>query len=304
MRIRSRPAWPFPFPAYCVIGVIGAAILAGCFGGDDDASTTGPGNPKDYTATRKIKPGLYVGDYSWIDTNRFAGTQSEFLLDADGAFEHVFIFQDDAIFDQKGSWAQKGGNLLFTDVLSSQSNGGVFEYFDPLEDDTNSVRDVTDSAFTRSEWTPLRQKPYWITYKLQADFPKLSEGLYYHHVLDTSIIVADTSDTTGAVDTVKIVDNLYRFEIGGGNSFRFSTTIDSLETYQLEAEYRQFGSFLITEKHRDRQKDTANAFGEWDPKDGTVIMKLKDVSDTAFVLQTPAYSPEPYGFLPYSKNGK
>ena len=295
MRIRL-PVAPFACSILC------ALFIAGCFGGDDDRSTTGPEIPKD--STKKIVPGLYLGDYSWIDTSRYAGMQSEFLMDADGTFKHLFIYRDEAIFDHSGRWAQSGGNFIFTDILFSESDGGVFYEFNPMEDDTNSVRDVTDSSFTRSEWTPLRQKPYWITYKRIPDFTKLSEGAYYHHVLDTFTIVADTSDTTGAVDTVKVVDNLYRFEIGAGDSLLFSTTVDSLETYQMGAIYHQFGSFLITEKHRDREKDTTGAFTEWQPKDGTIFVKLKDVSDTAFVLQTPAFSPEPNGFLPYTKNGK
>lgn len=282
---------------------LGALSIAGCFGGSDDASTMGPEKPGDSTATRKITPGLYVGDYSWIDTTRFTGMQAEFLMDADGSFKHLFIYQDEAIFDHSGRWAQSGGDFIFTDIVVSESDFGVFDIPEPMEDDTNSVRDVTDSTFTRSEWTPLRQKPYWITYKRKTDFPKLSEGAYYHHVLDTFTIAADTADTA-AVDTIRVVDNLYRFEIGAGDSFFFSMTVDSSETYQLDAKYRQFGSFLVTEDHRDRAKDTTDAFGEWEPVGGTIFMKLKDVSDTAFVLQTPAFSPEPYGFLPYSKNGK
>lgn len=284
-----------------VLCALGALFIAGCFGGSDDASTTGPEKPEDSAATRKIVPGLYVGDYDWIDSNQF-NLQSEFLMDADGAFEHLFIYDDEAAYDHKGNWAQSGGDFLFSNIRFSESDGGVFGQTFEMEDDTNSVRDVTDSGFTRMEWTPLRQKPYWITYKRMA-YPKLAEGDYYHHVLDTFIIVADTSDTTGAVDTVKVVDNLYRFEIGG-DSLLFSTTVDTLETYQVDATYRQLGSFLITEHHRIRGKDSTNAFEAWDPRDGTIIVRLKGISDTSFTLWTPAYSPEPFGFLPYSKNGK
>lgn len=285
-----------------------ALFLAGCiFGGSDDTSTLGPENTEGTTEIRKITPGLYVGDYSGVDSNRFSGAQSEFLMDADGTFEHLFIYRDEAIFDRFGRWTQKGGSFIFTDIIFSESDRGVFDYPEPLEDDTNSVRGVTDSAFTRYEWTALRPKTYWITYKKAAEFPKVSEGSYYHHVIDTFTIVADTSDTSGtpgAVDTVKIVDKLYRFEIGGGDTLHFSMTVDSAERYQMDARYRQFGSFLVTDNHRDREKDSTGAFTEWQPKDGTIFMKLKDVSDTAFVLQTPAFSPEPNGFLPYSKNGK
>jgi hypothetical protein len=256
------------------------------------------------TAARKITPGLYIGDYGRIDANRFTGMEAEFLMDADGSFKHLFIYQDEALFDHSGRWAQSGGDFIFTGLTVSESHQGVFDVFNPMEDDTNSVRDVTDSGFTRNEWTPLRQKPYWMAYKRKTDFPKLSQGAYYHHVLDTSIIVADTSDTTGAVDTLKVVDKLYRFEFGGGDTLRFSMTVDSLETYQLEAQYHQFGSFLVTENHRDRERDTANVFSNWQPKEGTIFMKLKEASETAILLQTPAFSPEPYGFLPYSKNGK
>lgn len=300
-----RPLGPrFCFALYALSGLC-SVFLAGCiFGGSDDTSTIGPESPGETVATRKIVPGLYVGDYGLIDSNLFAGLHSEFLMGADGAFEHVFIYEDDALVDQTGKWAQQGGDFIFTGIQASESNQGVFGFSDAIEDDTNSVRDVTDSTFTRREWTPLRQKPYWIAYKRKTAVPKLSEGPYYHHVLDTFTVVADTSDTTGAVDTVKITDKLYRFEIGAEDSFLFSMTVDSLEVYQVDADYRQFGSFLITENHRDREADSANVLGEWDPKTGTIFMKLMDVTDTAFVLQTPAFSPEPYGFLPYSKNGK
>lgn len=281
-----------------------ALLLAGCFGGEDDASTMGPENPGNPASTRKITPGFYVGDYSRIDSERFAGMESEFLMDADGSFEHLFIYQDDAIFDHSGKWAQSGGDFIFTETLVSESNQGVFDGYAPLEDDTNSVRNVTDSGFTRNEWTPLRQKPYWMAYKRKTDFPKLSQGIYYHHVIDTFTIVADTSDTTGAVDTLKVVDKLYRFEFAGGDTLRFSMTVDSLETYQLEAEYRRFGSFLVTENHRDRGRDTANVFTEWQSKTGTVFMKLKEATETTILLQTPAFSPEPNGFILYSKNGR
>lgn len=295
----------FRLPAAPLAGyALAALLLAGCFGGEDDASTTGPENPDNSTATRKITPGLYAGDYSRIDAERYAGMESEFLMAADGSFKHLFIYGDEAIFDHSGRWAQSGGDFFFTGITVSESSRGVFDVASPLEDDTNSVRDVTDSGFTRNEWTPLRQKPYWIGYRRKTDFPKLSQGIYYHHVLDTFTIVADTSDTTGAVDTLKVVDNLYRFEFGGGDTLRFSVTVDSLEIYQLEAEYRQFGSFLVTENHRDRERDTANVFQEWQAKTGTIFMKLKEASETDILLQTPAFSPEPNGFLPYSKNGK
>jgi hypothetical protein len=287
-----------PFACYAIC----ALSIAGCFGGDNDSSTTGPETPMD--TTRKIAPGLYVSDYSWIDTIRFAGMESEFLMDADGTFKHLFVYDDEAIFYHSGRWAQSGGNFLFTGILVSQTVHGIFDEFVPMEDDTNSVRDVTDSTFTRREWTPLRQKPYWITYKRKTDFPKVSEGAYYHHVYDTIPIVRDTSDTTGAVDTFKVVDNLYHFEIGGGDSLEFSTTVDSLEIYQLGAKYGHFGSFLFTEEHRYREADSTHAFGEWETGEGIIFLKLKEVTDTAFVLQTPLFSPEPDGFLPYSKNGK
>jgi hypothetical protein len=300
MRIRQLVG-PFAPSALYLLLAIGALFLAGClFGGSDDSSTT-PVIPKDSTATRKIVPGLYVGDYDWIDSNRY-NLQSELLMDAGGTFEHLFIYDDEAAYDHRGSWAQSGGDFFFSNIRFRESDGGVFDQTYDMEDDTNSVRDVTDSTFIRKEWTPLRQKPYWITYKKKA-FPKLAEGDYYHHVLDTFTIVADTSDTTGAVDTIKVVDNLYRFEIDR-DSLLFSTTVDTLETYQVDATYRQLGSFLITEHHRIRGKDSTNAFEEWEPRDGIIIVRLKGISDTAFTLWTPPYSPEPNGYLPYSKNGK
>ena len=154
------------------------------------------------------------------------------------------------------------------------------------------------------EWTPLRQKPYWITYKGRKAFPKLAEGDYYRHVLDTFTVAADTSDTTGAVDTVTVVDNLYRFEIAEGIrccSRRRSTPWRPTRWPPPTASSDPFWSPSIT---ASAKRIPPTSFGAWEPKDGTIIVRLKDVSDTSLTLWTPAYSPEPNGFLPYGKNGK
>ena len=107
MKIRL-PAIPlagylFPLAAYALC----ALLLAACFGGEDDGSTVAPEGPGTSTSARKITPGLYLGDYSRIDTNRFAGMESEFLMDADGSFTHLFIYRDEALFVHNGRWGAK-----------------------------------------------------------------------------------------------------------------------------------------------------------------------------------------------------
>jgi hypothetical protein len=273
-----------------VFSALLASYLTGCFGGDEDSSTSPiKKTPRDTSTTRFIVPGQYVGDYNWIDSNRFS-LESEFKLDSSGVFRHLFVFDNEATYDHSGNWVQKAGAFYFSNIHFSAVDGGLFDGSSPMEDDTNAVRDITDSTFTRLEWTPLRQKPYWITYKKKT-YPQIKEGTYR------------LSKTHG--EDSNAVKYTYRIELAK-NVYLYSITEDTLESFQVDAKYKQVGSFLLMEEHRIRELDSTNTRlqDEWFPVSGTIYLRLQALTDTAFSMWTPPYSPESLGFDPYSKNVK
>ncbi|MDB5102668.1 MAG: hypothetical protein JWP91_357 [Fibrobacteres bacterium] len=253
-----------------------ALVAAGCFFGGQDESSTEPvkGNPKSTDTlpkARLIVPGMYVGDYAWIDSNKH-GLESEFILDTNGTFSLFWISANEAVYDQHGRWVQRDSSFFFSGTTDTWVSSGVFSGFKDMENDTNSVRNVTDSTFTRREWTPLRQKPYWITYKRKT-VPKLREGDY----LLEKIYGEDSTKVT------------YKFEIklDEGN-FLLSVTQDTLMTFQADAKYYQIGSFLATDQNRQREADSAKLMPEtWNPYEGILLKRLQTINDTAFTLWNP-----------------
>jgi hypothetical protein len=248
-----------------------ALSLAGCFGGEDGGAGT-PVVPKDTTQTvRKVSPGLYVGDYKPYDTSNIL--ESEFSLGQDGAFRFFWIAENEPVADFKGSWFQKDSNLHFTGMTEAYVNRGFFGPGQPMEDDTNSVRDITDSSFWRKEWTPLRQKPYWVAYKKKA-FNRLKSGDYQY----LREIKVDSATNL----TVRIKIEL------DGTDFLYRYSEDSLESFQAKAVWFQQGSILGTEKNEGRSYDTTTKeLGAWEAIPGALLQRVSEVSDTGFKMWTP-----------------
>ncbi|MDQ3000699.1 MAG: hypothetical protein M3Y08_05505 [Fibrobacterota bacterium] len=265
---------------------ISALFAAGCFfGGEDDTSTAA-------SQSKTLSPGFYVGDYAWIDSNKH-GLESEFVLDTDGSYRLFWILHNDAVYDQWGSWLQRDSTVFLSLVEDAWLDGGVFDGFVPQEDDTNLISNITDTSFTRREWTPLRQKPYWITYH-KSTAPRLHEGAY--------LLEKSYGEDADKVD--------YKFGISlTQNVFLFRVTTDSIETFQADARFYQIGSFVATVDNRQRTVDdsTKTFKDDWRNVDGAVLKRLKTVSDTAFELWNAYLGPngewEPYRAAPKTPPG-
>ena len=277
-----------------LIVTICALFGVGCFfGGESDTSTTP--EKKDSIAvlpkTPSVSPGLYAGDYAWIDSNK-AEWESEFYLNSDGTFRLIGISANDALYDMRGKWAQHDSGLFFVKMNESWSRDGVFYDFTEVEDDTNSIRQVTDTSFIRREWTPLRQKPYWITYTKRS-FPKVKEGEYS--------FVQNYPNPTPE-DSLATIDVKFNIKLKGGD-FLFSVVEDTLESFQASAEWAQVGSFLSTEKNLQRYaEDSTHAFpSAWDTVGGIILKRLRTVSDTSFHMWNSPTAFNPGSWDPYHR---
>jgi hypothetical protein len=269
------------FLSFSAISLFSALFGAGCFfGGEDDSSLPIVEEPKTNDTlpkVRRIVPGLYTGDYSWIDSGR-TGLESEFLLDTNGAYRLFWISRNEAVYDQHGAWIQKDSLFFFSRTEEAWRDGGVFSYYSGMDDDTNTVRNVTDSGFVRREWTPLRQKPYWISYH-RLTYPKLREGVYTH-------TESFTSTTDSIVDTV-VYDLSIELKAG---KLVMTVNQDSQPYYQADAKYNQVGSFLVTDENRNRQADSTRIYSEWFALEGSIMQRVRTISDTGFTLWNPSPS--------------
>lgn len=256
-----------------ILIVLASLLAAGCFVGGDNETSTLPGKKTDTLPSfKKIQPGTYTGDYSWIDSNRH-GLESEFILDEKGAYRLFWIADSEAVYDQRGTWGQKDSNFHLFGITEAWVSSGVFSGFTKMEDDTNTVVNVTDDSFTRREYTPLRQKPYWITYKRKT-YPTLANGEY-------------RLTKTFGTDTDKVT-YVFKITLTTDKKFLFSVTEDTLESFQADAKFYQVGSFLATDDNRQREIDSTKTFKDnWMPVEGTILKRLQAVSDTAFNMWNP-----------------
>lgn len=272
-----------------ILAALSALVAAGCFfGGESDSPTSlTDGNPhaEQGAKIKSIRPGVYVGDYTWIDSNSH-GLESEFILDTGGTYRLFWISENEAVYDQHGNWVQRDSDFYFTGTVETWVSNGAFDGFEAIEDDTNAVLNVTDTSFQRREWTPLRQKPYWITYTRKT-FPMLSEGTYRFE------------KTYGSDSTA--VDYTFNIALSNGD-FLFTVIEDTVEYFQNSAKYHQIGSFLITEENQQREADSTNTLPEtWTPVAGSILQRVEAVDDTSFHLWTPASFLEDGSWESFSK---
>jgi hypothetical protein len=254
--------------------LLSALSVAGClFGGESDSPTTladdGPKQNDTLPKVKAIVPGLYAGSYSEYDSSAET-IESELLLNADGSYRMIYIFGNDAFYDQSGTWFQKDSSLYFLGAQASNVDQGFFPTPTRIENDTNAVVSVTDSSFRRLEYTPLRQKPYWISYKRKTA-PALKEGSYF-------------MEKTMAQDSVR-ADMRFVIDLLKGD-FHFSYYESGKVNFEMSAKYSLAGTFLITENFQYRQSDTTDTLGEWSPLDGYGLQRLQSVADTSFTIQS------------------
>jgi hypothetical protein len=259
--------------------------LAGCFGGADEeaGNPLDPGPAGQGSNTRSLSPGLYTADYSLLDTAR-QGWESEFTLDSSGGFRHFLIVQNEPVGDTRGRWIQRDSNLFFSQVTESymDQNTGFFPEGYSIEDDTNAVREITDTSFIRKEWTLLRQKPYWVAYRKKS-VGALEDGTYEY----ARDVVVPSSDTGAGADTADTVTVRIRLSFDS-EGFLYSYNEDTLETFQAKAQWYQFGSVLATEENSGRSYiDSLGAFDEWSSIPGALLQRIRMVSDTSFQLWSP-----------------
>ncbi len=256
-----------------------ALSLGGCFGGNDgDDDTAGPGGRSNLD---KLSPGLYLGDYSpYASVSQLDGDlESEFLINADGSYRFFWFFNNTPVVESRGSWFQRDSNLHFNGSTEAYLDGSIFYPGLPIEDDTNTVREVTATSFIRKEWTPLRQKPLWITYRKQDANP-LGDGSFRY---SEDFVVDSATTITYQVDI--------RLEDGGEYAESFLQKFkggDTLRAYLADAAWQQIGSVLIVENYTGRFFDTTtHAYStERDTLPGALLQRIKDVSDSGFKLWT------------------
>lgn len=254
--------------------------LAGCFGGADEeaGNPLKPGKGGEGSGSLLLSPGLYAADYSLLDSAR-QGWESEFTLDSSGGFRHILFVQNDPVGDTRGRWFQRDSSLYFSQVTESymDPNSGFFPAGYSIEDDTNAIREVTDTSFIRKEWTLLRQKPYWVTYRKKS-VGTLADGAYEY----ARDVVVPASDTGSDTVTVRV-----RLTFDGGG-FLYSYDEGGQEIFQARARWFQLGTVLGTEENSSRSYiDSLDAFGEWDSLPGALLQRIRMVSDTAFQLWSP-----------------
>jgi hypothetical protein len=260
--------------------LITALFTAGCFfGGESDSPTSitkeDPKTNDSLPAVKKIVPGLYAGEYDWIDTAQ-QGYTSQLLLNSDGSYRFIYARFDYAAYDEFGNWFQKDSAFYFsgnTDCVADNFDG-IFYAPNKAEDDTTAIANITDTSFLRREYTPLRQKPYWIPYK-RKNVPAIKDGNY-------AMVLAPVSDSMPY--EAKLVIDLAK------NEFTFSYHHDNALTDQFNSKYDQVGSFLITKEVRYRAVDSTNVLGDWGLWEGYEVQTLKSISDTSFSWITPLFS--------------
>ena len=265
--------------------LLSVLLFAGCFfGGENDSPTGVPGPatkpPDPPSPIRWIAAGAYAGDYSGIESNVYQ-LESEFVLDPGGDFDLLWIVGNETVIHQRGRWSQRDSSFFFESMTETwPADDSLFVFPDELENDTNAVRDVTDSSFVRLEWTPLRQKPYWIPYRKMA-IPVLKNGRY--------VLSKVYPDTSGGIESA------ISMEIGGG-AFSIGIASDTLETFQSTGNWRRVGSFLAMEEVVERTLDSVGKPTDWNPVPGYRLKRLSSVSDTAFSLWSPSSPRERVGY--------
>lgn len=267
-----------------------ALAATGCFfGGENDAATEYPLVARDPADTvprvepprvRFVTPGTYVGDYTWIDSNVYE-LESELVLEAKGTFHLGWIQKNENIITQNGEWSQRDSQFFFKSILETYvGSDSLFRFSDSLEDDTNLVRNLTDTSFLRLEWTPLRQKPYWIPYRRRI-VPGLQEGVY--------ILKKSYPDADGEKDYV------FTIELKE-DEFLLTVSLEGEGVHQSSARWAQVGSFLSLEELREHEADSTGAFPEeWRDIFGRTLKRLDAVSDTGFSVWTPTSARHPIG---------
>lgn len=264
--------------------LLSALVFGGCiFGGEGDSPTGVPGpatQPPEPPPIRWISPGAYAGDYSGLDSNR-NNLESEFVLDPGGDFDLLWIVGNEAVIHQRGTWSQRDSSFFFDSMTETWlADDSLFLHPGGLENDTNAVREVTDTSFLRLEWTPLRQKPYWVPYRKLAT-PALKHGRY--------------SLTKAYPDSTGEAEYAISMEIEGG-AFSIDIARDTLEKFHSTGNWRRVGSFLALEEVQERGIDSVGEPTDWNPVPGYRFKRLSSVSDTAFSLWSPSTFFEPEGY--------
>ncbi len=273
---------------FTVLCALAALAFGGClFGGEGDVATAAKTDSTGTVAKiKKLTPGVYVANYPWLDSN-MSPLESEFILDSNGSFRLFWIQDNEAFDDFQGNWSQHDSNLFFGNTKLGRAQNGIFHDFKAIEDDTNAVREVTDTSFIRREYAPVRQKPLWISYILRA-FPALKNGSYL-------------TVKTYPKDSTSTLDVKFKITLDGSKYF-FDVVEDTLESFQASAKWYQVGSFLATEENLQRQLDSTMTFpAVWDTLGGLILTRLKTVSDTSFRLWSPETFYDTASWDPYRR---
>lgn len=255
--------------------------LGGCFGGED--AKDNPVGPSRGANVARISPGLYVGDYTpYAPADILGGElESEFLIGADGAYRFFWFLDNTPVVDVLGDWTQRDSLVYFDGVSEAylDQDLGFFYPGVPVEGDTNVVRDVTANSFTRREWTPLRQKPLWVTYRKRDAEDLPGDGSF-------------TYSEDFAVDSATALNYRMRVRLDGrgySEDFVRSYGGDTLNAHLAEGRWSQIGSVFLIERYIRRGFDTAShAYRERrDTLPGAILQRIREVSDTAFQLWAP-----------------
>lgn len=243
--------------------------LLGCFmSNDDDPSSR----------RSKVIAGFYKGDYTWIDTSSRNTVESEFYLDPRGNYRMLTLLDNEAWFASRGVWKQREDAFFFEEIQATQPGSDPFFEWDTLKNadgqDTSEIREISDTSFVRKEYTVFRQKPYWIAYKKSTP-EEIPEGHFRF------------SEMSGP-DSLRVQMRV-ELDLKPEGKFFLSQFKDTLAIFQIEASWRQAGSFLDLTRYRYRNYvDSLKGFPPvWDTVSGEYFNRVGAISDTAIELWSP-----------------
>jgi hypothetical protein len=243
-------------------------FLPGCFLSSDE----------DPPRRAQVAPGMYVGDYSWIDTSERNTVETEFSLESRGNYRILTLLDNEALFGTRGLWRQEADAFRLGEIQATVDGSQPFFEWKNLkggeEFDTTALRDVTDTSFVRKEYTIFRQKPYWITYT--------------RRIHDAIPLGRYRFDFTYRIDTLT-VQARYEIALKPEGGFSLREFKDTVAVFEVEAEWKQAGSFLAIQEYRYRQfADSLRGFpAKWDSVPGDYFWRVQGISDTAIDLWSP-----------------
>jgi hypothetical protein len=236
-----------------------AWVLGGCImGGDSDSDTANP----EPTSKANINPGHYMGDFAAITP----GTQyePEFVLRSDGTFRYIVSGTNEALYWLDGKWKSQTDSMYLQDIQESYGDFGRFETWQPIINDSSTIRQITDSSFQRLEYLPFAHdgagKIDWVTYR-KVDYPTLKQGTFElrEEMEDTVVIV--------------------RFVLGSSNELSLESVRNDSLVFRQTSKWSQQGTYLVMNPVVFYEADSNQVFTATDTVDMSLAYRVKDMTE-------------------------